>query len=410
MYKGFNDTLASWSGNRVMSQQCGQTWLQTFGKANAMYNSSNQLGAIQLVTWDDYEEGTEIESGIDNCLSVSGSMANTTLRWAVNGDESTVDHYTVFISLDGQNLMSIGDFGVGTRQVDLRSYTPAVGSTYTLYVKAVGKPSVRNQMSGPVTFSYSAGVHMTPSDGMTVATPVAVNAYAASANPISAMVAYVDYNEVYRTYSGSLSTNVPLPAGNHLLVVNAWDSTGALMQSKANITVAAMPPTAVLSLSSSNAAAPATITASTSASTDANSGGAITSSTINWGDGASSAGPTASHSYASPGVYTVTATVSDNYGMSASAASTLTVDGVVISRPAQGATVSSPVTIAATTVDSNAIAAMKVYVDNVAVFTSSSNTVNTSVRLKRGTHRIVINAWESGTGVLFQSAVTVYVQ
>ena len=32
-YKGFNDTLADWSSKRIMSQQCGQTWLQTFGQA-----------------------------------------------------------------------------------------------------------------------------------------------------------------------------------------------------------------------------------------------------------------------------------------------------------------------------------------------------------------------------------------
>src|SRR5215469_14318267 len=31
-YKGFNDTLASWGSNRIMGQQCGQTWLETFSE------------------------------------------------------------------------------------------------------------------------------------------------------------------------------------------------------------------------------------------------------------------------------------------------------------------------------------------------------------------------------------------
>src|SRR5262249_4008737 len=62
-YKGFNDTLASWGENRIMDQQCGQTWLQTFDKANSYFNSTNQLDGFQLVTWNDYEEGTEIETG-----------------------------------------------------------------------------------------------------------------------------------------------------------------------------------------------------------------------------------------------------------------------------------------------------------------------------------------------------------
>ena len=97
-YKGFNDTLASWGSNRIMGQQCGQTWLQTFSELNSMYSAGKQLPYLQLVTWNDYEEATEIESGIDNCLSVSASVAANTLRWAVNGNENTVDHYTVYIS------------------------------------------------------------------------------------------------------------------------------------------------------------------------------------------------------------------------------------------------------------------------------------------------------------------------
>src|SRR4051812_20851747 len=52
-YKGFNDKLASWGLNRVMGQQCGQTWLQTFAKINGLYDSTNQLPVLQLVTWND---------------------------------------------------------------------------------------------------------------------------------------------------------------------------------------------------------------------------------------------------------------------------------------------------------------------------------------------------------------------
>src|SRR5438270_5918258 len=73
-YKGFNDTLASWGSNRIMGQQCGQTWLHTFSKINSLYNSGRQLPILQLVTWNDYEEGTEIETGISNCLTVSASV------------------------------------------------------------------------------------------------------------------------------------------------------------------------------------------------------------------------------------------------------------------------------------------------------------------------------------------------
>src|SRR6202007_2129436 len=74
-YKGFNDSLAAWGSGRVMGQQCGQTWLQTFSGINTLYNSGRQLPALQLVTWNDYEEATEIESGISNCLTLSAAAA-----------------------------------------------------------------------------------------------------------------------------------------------------------------------------------------------------------------------------------------------------------------------------------------------------------------------------------------------
>ncbi|HKW66190.1 MAG TPA: hypothetical protein VJP04_02805 [Terriglobales bacterium] len=154
-YKGFNDSLASWGSGRVMSQQCGQTWLQTFNKINGIYNSSRQLDALQLVTWNDYEEGTEIETGIDNCVNISASLSSRTLKWSVSGNENTVDHYVVFISTDGQHLMELSQAGVGNHSINLDSYSLAAG-TYTLYVQAVGKPVFRNHVSGAVKYTVSA--------------------------------------------------------------------------------------------------------------------------------------------------------------------------------------------------------------------------------------------------------------
>ena len=151
-YKGFNDTLASWGSNRIMGQQCGQTWLQTFGEVNSLYNSGKQLSAIQLVTWNDYEEGTEIESGISNCVTLSASASGNTLNWTVKGDESTIDHYIAYISADGKGLMWLGDVNAGVHSANLCSYSVPNGS-YTLFVQAIGKPSMSNQMSAAVNFT-----------------------------------------------------------------------------------------------------------------------------------------------------------------------------------------------------------------------------------------------------------------
>src|SRR5580700_3173562 len=148
-YKGFNDSLAAWGSGRIMGQQCGQTWLQTFSEINSLYNSGRQLSALQLVTWNDYEEATEIESGISNCLSVSASTANNSLQWTVKGQENTVDHYIAFVSTDGKNLMSLGQANPGVGSLNLCSYSIPDG-TYTFYVQAVGRPGITNYMSSAV--------------------------------------------------------------------------------------------------------------------------------------------------------------------------------------------------------------------------------------------------------------------
>ena len=151
-YKGFNDTLASWGLNRIMSQQCGQTWLMTFDKINSYYNSSKELDALQLVTWNDYEEGTELETGIDNCLTISASLAGNSLQWNITGQENTLDHYRIFISADGQNLMELATAPTGSNSLNLASYDLAPG-TYTFYVQAVGKPVIVNHLSNAVQYT-----------------------------------------------------------------------------------------------------------------------------------------------------------------------------------------------------------------------------------------------------------------
>ena len=155
-YKGFNDSLASWGSNRIMGQQCGQTWLRTFSQINSLYNSGRQLPSLQLVTWNDYEEGTEIETGINNCLTVTASVSSNALRWNIQGSESTVDHYVAYVSADGKNLRVLGDAMPGSGSLNLCSYSIPNG-TYTGFVQAVGKPSMLNHISGGVKFILNCG-------------------------------------------------------------------------------------------------------------------------------------------------------------------------------------------------------------------------------------------------------------
>ena len=155
-YKGFNDALAAWGSGRAMDQQCGQTYLQTFTKINSLYNAAKQLPFLQLVTWNDYEEGTEIESGIDDCFSLEASVSANTLEWAVNGNENTLDHYAIYGSSDGQNLTPLTQTQPGVHSVDLCGLSMPTGN-YSLYVQAVGKPMLANRMPAPVSYTPNCG-------------------------------------------------------------------------------------------------------------------------------------------------------------------------------------------------------------------------------------------------------------
>src|SRR5579864_759630 len=145
-YKGFNDVLALWAAGRLIRQQCGQTWLTSIAEAGKFYSASNQMLGIQLVTWNDYEEGTELESGIDNCVTVSTTVSGTVVNWSITGQASTVDHYTVYASQDGENLMWLADEQTSTSSLDLKSFQLNAGN-YTVFVQAVGKPFLTNKMS-----------------------------------------------------------------------------------------------------------------------------------------------------------------------------------------------------------------------------------------------------------------------
>lgn len=240
-WKGFNDTLASWGSNRITPQYCGTTWLKTLADAGNWYGTSSaQLAALQVATWNDYEEGTEIETGIDNCATMSASVSGGTLNFgpsfsSSSGSESTVDHYAVWVSTDGQNLMELAQLPAGSRTLNLSSYSFAAG-TYYLYVQMVGKPSILNKMSGKVTYTVATTttttstkpvVTVTSPTASSVNSPVYFAATATSSHPITGWVVYVDNNSAYQVNATSLSANVTLAAGTHSAYIRAWDSSGA---------------------------------------------------------------------------------------------------------------------------------------------------------------------------------------
>lgn len=82
--------------------------------------------------------------------------------------------------------------------------------------------------------------------------------------------------------------------------------------------------------------------------------------------------------------------------------------GVTISSPAPGSTEASPVHFVASASSSATITAMRIYVDNVSVFQTSSNKIDTSISMAVGSRFVVVQAWDS-TGAVFKASETITV-
>jgi hypothetical protein len=144
----------------IMDAKCGKTYLTAMNEASKFFGPGHArtLQAIELTTWDDYDEGTEIETGIDNCVSAfSASLTGTTLSWTITftapGDESTIDHYAIFYSTDGstgQNITELADVAVNNTGSYTFPLPTTLPTTTILYVKAVGKPLLQNHMTSGV--------------------------------------------------------------------------------------------------------------------------------------------------------------------------------------------------------------------------------------------------------------------
>ncbi|MFL6315003.1 MAG: PKD domain-containing protein [Terriglobales bacterium] len=421
-YKGFNDTLALWGSNRIIDQQCGQTWLQSVADAGKYYSSLKQMLGIQLVTWNDYEEASEIESGIDNCVTVSASVAGTVASWSTTGQMNTVDHFMVFASQDGANLMSLADLPTTTTSLNIASFGLNAGN-YTIFVKAVGKPTLTNKMSGgvqltitnqPPTAALSITNSLTKSSVIgSVAAPASITASTAtSTDPDGSIVAStINFGDGSAPVSGPSASHSYTAAGTYTITGTVTDNLGATASKSVAIVISSsvnQPPIAAISATPNSAYAPATISVSAAGSSDPD--GTIASSVIGFGDGTSASGLTASHKFFAAGIYVLTATVTDNSGASSTATTSVTVKApeVIVSTPAPGAFVPSQIHVIASGFSGSPVIAMQIYVDGAIVYSVNSANLDRTITIASGTHNLTIKGWDNaGRNFYKQIAVTI---
>ncbi|HEV7517569.1 MAG TPA: hypothetical protein VGR07_14815 [Thermoanaerobaculia bacterium] len=424
-WKGFDGTHNSWN-NSVMAQRCGRTWLDVIAKANSYYSASQQLPYILVSTWNDYEEGTEIETGIDNCYAVGAAIAGSTLSWslaissdqpnaATNATESTIDHYDVFDSADGENLTRVATAPRGARSVDLSTLPIGPGSR-TLYVQAVGVPSILNKMSAGVSYASATGCVTigTPANGASVADPFRVTATENTTKSTDSILLFLDgtsIDKVFKTESVDTGVNVSIPAGTHTLVAKAYYSDGTSCSAQAGVTASSAPAVTISSpVGAATYNSPFLVladenTAASAAAIEIDLDGAAVTTLLN----TDHVSPLID---AAPGSHTVTVKATYGDGTSSTASQTFTVraGSVAITSPADGAAVTSPIHVVANESSTLSATSMKVYLDGTGVYTvNNSDTVDTTVTAAAGPHQITVKAWYAD-GTVSQRTVNVVVQ
>jgi hypothetical protein len=82
--------------------------------------------------------------------------------------------------------------------------------------------------------------------------------------------------------------------------------------------------------------------------------------------------------------------------------------GVTVQSPGTASTVGSPVHFVASATSTSPITAMRIYVDGVSAYLTSSSTINTSVAMSAATHNVVVQAWDS-KGTVYKQALVLKV-
>ena len=175
--------------------------------------------------------------------------------------------------------------------------------------------------------SSTAGVTIaTPGNGATVNGPTPIVASSISGTPVAALNVLVDGTQAYAVHGDTLNTAIKVNTGIHQLSVQALDASGKLLNA-ASLTVDAepgdLPPTASITVTPMPAISPTTVLACTATSSDPD--GFINSSQVRFSNGKMSSSPAVLETFAAPGTYTATATVTDQYGATNTTSTTFTV-------------------------------------------------------------------------------------
>jgi PKD repeat protein len=256
----------------------------------------------------------------------NGNLADVALKYMSHEQNETITdpllnaYYDAGGSEDGDLCNSIGN--------DPNAFLPTLGgnaSAGTLFDQLINSDQyyIQSEWSNgqaackmQPTAATISPAFTAPTGTNMVGTNLSFDPSASSAtNPISSTTwTFGDGASAFAASSPALVQHAYSAAGTYTVTLTLVDKSGNVQSTSHQVTVIA-PPTASFSVSPAQPVESSPTSFNATGSTDPNTGGSITSYSWNFGDGATGTGPTPVHTYASHGVYTVTLTVSDNFGL-----------------------------------------------------------------------------------------------
>lgn len=266
-------------------------------------------------------------------------------------------------------------------------------------------------LAAPSAWAQNVSIS-SPSNGQTVSSPFRVSGSATSSSTVTLMQIYLDGKKVHEVKGASITHDVSAASGSRRVTVQAYDSANRIFNSSVNVTVSG-------TTSTSSSTSSSSISDGVTISTPSN--GQTVSSPFRVAGSAS--GATLMQIYldgkkvsevkgssidtsvsASTGTRRLTLqayisgswkrnSIEVNVGSSSTSTSS-TVDGVTISSPGDGQSVSSPFRVAGS---ASGASMMQVYLDGNKVNEVKASSIDVSVSAAAGTRRLTVQALVSGS-------------
>jgi Carboxypeptidase regulatory-like domain/Calcineurin-like phosphoesterase/Bacterial Ig domain len=348
------------------------------------------------------------------CTAVAGATVNVGVAAATT--DSTGWYSLTLPPGQVSASASAAGYQTGTKSASLNDYFPNELDFFLFPVP----PCQQSTTDPSVTICK-------PLNNSTVTSPGNVVAGVNSSSPINSFSVWLDGKKVYSIPGLTLNTNVTMSAGGHQLIVQAMNGAKQVFGQTVNVTAGSttgcQPSATVPSVNICAPANNATVSSPFTVQAAAHMANPVSNSQI-WLDGvkvyqvtganvnASVTAGAASHRLTVQSVDTTGALIKQTVFVTVGSASCVlssTDPSVTICTPAPNSTVASPVKIVVGTTDSAAtVTNTFVWVDGVKQWTASGGSLNTSLAMSTGTHRVTVQAKDS-SGRYFQSTVNITV-